>query len=72
MASTSCNSTLDNQSEPQDSHGIWLSDLGWAKTIILFGYLGKFYYRTFSQKKIVKENEASSGILYVPNLICFK
>lgn len=26
MASASCNSTLDNQSEPQDPHGVWLSD----------------------------------------------
>lgn len=26
MASASCNSTLDNQLEPQDSHGVWLSD----------------------------------------------
>jgi hypothetical protein len=56
----------------KDSHGIWLSDLGWAKTIILEVPWQIFIIEISPRKKIVKENEASSGILYVPNLIYFK
>jgi hypothetical protein len=38
MGSASCNSTLANQLEPQDSHGVWLSDFFFQTTWSSFGF----------------------------------